>query len=323
MQLKEKVIGKKQKSDDETMGVKGKLSLETKAETLCSEERVKEDWEDSREMKKLLDKFKGWSERSLDKILEAMERLRLLNLPPTEAPKINPQHISSSKSTKSCLESVFSKRLFCDLDENKPLLVMDLDETMVSVHSIPSVSCISLPPSHSNEFIIPLAEETLHVIKRPFLDRFLLEIKKYFNICCFTSAQKEYADRILERIDPEHKIFSYRLYRTDCRIVPFKCREGKGLGNKLKGTLIKDLRTLREIKELSQIVIVDDNFMHFGMQMDNGILVSPFYGSSQDKELLFLLDYLIRLTQYTNIQAANTHNMMFSQLFRFTQNFHI
>lgn len=37
-----------------------------------------------------------------------------------------------------------------------------------------------------------------------------------YEIIVFTAGVQEYADHILDEIDPEKKIFKRRLYRTDC-----------------------------------------------------------------------------------------------------------
>jgi TFIIF-interacting CTD phosphatase-like protein len=37
-----------------------------------------------------------------------------------------------------------------------------------------------------------------------------------YEIIVFTAGQKDYADPILDYIDPHKKIFKKRLYRTDC-----------------------------------------------------------------------------------------------------------
>ena len=47
---------------------------------------------------------------------------------------------------------------------------------------------------------------------RPFAEQFLIDMSKLYEIVIFTAAVKEYADWILDLIDPQ-RVISYRLYR--------------------------------------------------------------------------------------------------------------
>ena len=47
---------------------------------------------------------------------------------------------------------------------------------------------------------------------RPYAEAFLEEMAKYYEVVVFTAALKDYADYILDIIDPK-KFIKYRLYR--------------------------------------------------------------------------------------------------------------
>ena len=47
---------------------------------------------------------------------------------------------------------------------------------------------------------------------RPYMDEFLDEMSKHYEVVIFTAAVKEYADNILDSIDSQKRI-TYRLYR--------------------------------------------------------------------------------------------------------------
>jgi CTD small phosphatase-like protein 2 len=64
----------------------------------------------------------------------------------------------------------------------------------------------------------------------------------------FTAAEKEYADLIIDQIDPENKFFRHRLYRDHC----FKSDDA----------YVKDLRIISD-RELEDIVIVDNSIISF------------------------------------------------------------
>jgi TFIIF-interacting CTD phosphatase-like protein len=51
---------------------------------------------------------------------------------------------------------------------------------------------------------------------RPYVIDCLEKLSHIYEILIFTAGEQEYADHILDYIDPEKKIFTKRLYRTDC-----------------------------------------------------------------------------------------------------------
>lgn len=54
------------------------------------------------------------------------------------------------------------------------------------------------------------------VFMRPYCIEFLERMKEKFTIVIFTASNKNYADAILDEIDPFNEIFSFRFYREDC-----------------------------------------------------------------------------------------------------------
>lgn len=82
----------------------------------------------------------------------------------------------------------------------------------------------------------------------------------------FTAAEKEYADLIIDKIDPTKTFFKDRLYRDSC----FKCEDA----------YIKDLRIISD-RELEDIVIVDNSIISFCKQINNGIPICAFYSTNK------------------------------------------
>ena len=48
---------------------------------------------------------------------------------------------------------------------------------------------------------------------RPFARSFLEKMSKLFDICIFTAAEKNYAEKIIKLIDPSKQFTKYRFYR--------------------------------------------------------------------------------------------------------------
>ena len=51
---------------------------------------------------------------------------------------------------------------------------------------------------------------------RPHILECLELANKYFQVIIFTASEKEYADPILDYLDPQNKYFQARFYRTSC-----------------------------------------------------------------------------------------------------------
>ena len=64
------------------------------------------------------------------------------------------------------------------------------------------------------------------VYKRNGLIEFLEFVASHFEVVLWTAATNEYADAVVDDLDPEKRIFSHRLYRENC--------EATGKGNYTK-----------------------------------------------------------------------------------------
>ena len=133
-------------------------------------------------------------------------------------------------------------------------LVLDLDETLIH--------CLD------QQEIMPLI--------RPGTEKFLEEMSKYYEIVIFTASVKDYADTILNQLDPEKKFISYRLYREHTTV--------------LKRTYLKDISKLG--RDLSKIIIIDNASDNFRLQTDNGIFINTWIDDQTDTILFDLIPIL-------------------------------
>lgn len=119
---------------------------------------------------------------------------------------------------------------------------------------------------------------------RPKLKEFLEEISEKFFVGIFTASIPEYADTIINYLDPDEKYIKFRLYRNDCVLI----------NNSLR---VKDLKILGENINLKNVVLLDNNIYSFLPQINNGILINSFFGDKNDDELSnvmrYLLDYIL------------------------------
>lgn len=169
----------------------------------------------------------------------------------------------------------------------KKTLIFDLDETMI--HCLDEKEQFEANDDPDMVITIPIDDPDASVINvdadinvRPHLLQCLNDLSKYYQLVVFTASEASYADAILNRIDPDKKLFSYRLYRQHCIETSFT------LGG---STFIKDLRIIAN-RDLKDIIIVDNAVLCFALQIDNGIPILPFYTDKNDDELLHLVYYL-------------------------------
>jgi Dullard-like phosphatase family protein len=156
---------------------------------------------------------------------------------------------------------------------NKKTLILDLDETLI--HS----DLDNRLGSHDHVISFKYEDEEIQIPInfRPGLMDFLRAVTENFEVIIFTASKKEYADVILNYIDPENKIFAKRLYRESCINIE----------NKI---YIKDLRIFN--RKMEDMIIVDNSLYSFSNQLSNGILINSFYNDREDQELANLLNYL-------------------------------
>ena len=133
-------------------------------------------------------------------------------------------------------------------------LVLDLDETLVHYFEV----------GGEGNFLV-----------RPGCTEFLREASEYYEVVIFTAALQDYADWVLNQIDPNGYI-SYRLYR----------QHAISAGS----YYIKDLSKVG--RELSKVIIVDNVAENFQLQPDNGILIRSWFDDPNDNALLELLPLL-------------------------------
>jgi CTD small phosphatase-like protein 2 len=104
----------------------------------------------------------------------------------------------------------------------------------------------------------------------------------------FTASHKDYADAILNEMDPDGIIFHHRLYRQHC--------------THFDEIYIKDLSRIN--RDLSKAVLVDNAAYSYCLQLSNGIPILPYY-DGKDFELSALEGYLSRLEKCDDVRTLN------------------
>jgi len=166
----------------------------------------------------------------------------------------------------------------------KRVLILDLDETLVH-------STVYRPALHRRFRGITISSHgqvhTFYVFKRPYVEHFLEQVQKYYDLYIFTASIQSYADPVIDTIFPK-KYFVGRIYREACVLT--------------QGNYVKDL-TLLGGTDLSNTILVDNSPVSYSRNEDNAVPISNFMGSSFDNALLNLVPFLEALAFVKDVRS--------------------
>ena len=167
--------------------------------------------------------------------------------------------------------------------ENKKTLILDLDETLIHAEQ-DCLNChISVEFGKGNKIGVNI---------RPFAQDLIKFASSEYEVIIFTASNKNYADSIINYLDPKGLYIHHRLYREHC------CE--------FQGNYLKNIER-RLNRNLKDTVIVDNSLVSFCMQIDNGIPISSWYDDLRDMQLRILIDYLKILTSVNDVRVINQH----------------
>ena len=189
-----------------------------------------------------------------------------------------------------------------NFDENKKLLILDLDETLI--HSDLDFLLKEKNVKYDEVLHFDSEEEKnipLPVVLRPGVFEFLDYASKNFDLIVFTASDQQYADAIINYIEKDKKYFKMRLYRNNCIFIE-------------PGLYIKDLRIFNSIKDLENIIILDNSLFSFANQLNNGILITSFFDDKNDTFLDSVKEYLEYIKNEKDIRQANKDSFRFEEI---------
>lgn len=206
---------------------------------------------------------------------------------PTMLKSLLKQTSSTDPFYRDIAGGTFSKtneRLLPKQNDDKPCLVLDLDETLV--HS-------SFRSVAGADFVIPVKiEDVVHyvyVAKRPSVDLFLTQLAQYYEIVIYTASLNKYADPLLDLLDPKG-VISHRLFRESC--VQYG------------GNYIKDLSVID--RNLKRCIIIDNSPSSYIFQPENAIGCTSFIDDKNDRELDHIRNFLIALKDVPDVRMQVT-----------------
>jgi RNA polymerase II subunit A small phosphatase-like protein len=128
----------------------------------------------------------------------------------------------------------------------------------------------------------------VYVRKRPFIDEFLKRVSQLFEVVVFTASLSEYADPVLDELDPDSSKVHHRLFREHC--------------SNTNGLFVKDLSLLG--RPLQRIAIVDNSPTSFLFQPRNSVQCTSWFDDMTDTELGDLLPLMEDLAVCDNVYAV-------------------
>lgn len=159
-------------------------------------------------------------------------------------------------------------------------LALDIDETLLHAsldHSKP----------YNTRIMVEADGDTgvIGVAYRPGLDKFLSEVCRLFEIVIFTASHHQYANQIMDAIDPQKHLGRLRLCRGQCT----ETTAGR----------VKDLSQLG--RPLERIALIDNTPLAYAFQRRNGIPIESWFSDPSDRALLQLLPMLRELARSRSV----------------------
>ena len=169
--------------------------------------------------------------------------------------------------------------------EDRKLLVLDLDETLVFSSETP----LDRP--------VDFIAWTYHVYKRPFVDEFLLQVREWFQLAVWTSSSPDYAHAIVNFLFPRPEELAF-VWASDRCTFTF---DPDSLEYHSTKRLVK---LKRKGYRLENVIVVDDSPEKHRSAYGNLVQVLPYTGTTSDDELQKLTLYLPQLRSIPNIRSV-------------------
>lgn len=165
----------------------------------------------------------------------------------------------------------------------RPLLILDLDETLVHGSEAP----LHRPA----DFTVG----PFHIYKRPHVDSFLESTAVHYDLAIWSSASHGYVTHVVRVLGGG--VVEWQFVWSRSRCVPRLHPE------LMEIQFIKDLKKVKRLgHDLDRVLIVDDTRHKVSRNYGNAIYVSPYEGADHDRELHRLAGYVNWLRAEANFR---------------------
>jgi len=160
---------------------------------------------------------------------------------------------------------------------SKFTVFFDLDETLIHCSD--------------EERFVQDNDSQLIAIRPGVIEMLTILKQKKIEVGLFTSSRRDYAEKVLQILDPHFDLFSIRLYRENCV--------------KIEGVWVKDLRVMGD--NTNKFFLVDNNLYCSALNLQQHIPILSFTGCINDGELDGLQVYLGWLCRQQNPSQSNAN----------------
>lgn len=154
------------------------------------------------------DEFKDGADKSM---MAEKDPSKLIDLELVNLLKFCNELKLKHKETDDYQEEVMMKSLELGKKTKEKTLILDMDETLIAAKFEGKE-----PKNFKRTFSFDFSGTQIHVRTRPYLQETLEKLSQLYELVVFTAGVKDYADPILDRIDPDKTFFKKRMYRDEC-----------------------------------------------------------------------------------------------------------
>lgn len=140
---------------------------------------------------------------------------------------------------------------------------------------------------------------------RPYLMDFLLKLKPYYEIYIYSSISSEETYSFFKSLDPKKEIIDGFLTIDHCLTTK-------------DDIIIKPLNLIKN-REIEKMAIVTSSIQSCYFNLENGIPIKPWRNDQQDRELKYLVNYLIEAYNAKDIREYNIKNLKLRKLMSLTE----
>lgn len=179
----------------------------------------------------------------------------------------------------------------------KPLLILDLDETLI--YSVDK-------KNYLNDGYDLKIDNEYFTKKRPYVDDFVKSMSVHYELAVWTAATEDYAQIIVNELFSKNNI-QLEFFFSRERCIP-KEKQRSMYEYFPERYYIKDLNKIKKKYNLERVLMVDDLPIGLQRQYGNLIRVNPFTGNPHDEELKYLEKYLIEIKNEVNFRQIEKRN---------------
>lgn len=200
------------------------------------------------------------------------------------AERVNTSTVHIAAGLTSSLVLPSARQLEMAILNDKPLLILDLDETLLHARELPL----------AHEPHLTLFEYFIYF--RPYLREFIEQVRSVYKLAVWTSSGRRYAQDVCANVFTDDDALEFVWCSERCT-VEWDFERGTSCG-------AKRLRKVRGLGyRLERVLIVDDSPEKHTRNFGNLVRVSPFEGDPNDRELILLSRYLVQIADEPNFRS--------------------